>query len=774
MVSLNDDQYQIHLQALHNHGQEFIETIFSLGNGHFGIRASNPLQGNQSDYEGHPGLLVNGFYDMSAINYGERYHAYASNNQTIVQLPDLRYVILDIDGERSDKVHFDMELVDKNLDMYSGVLVETFAITSPNGKVLNLTMRSFVSQSDQQFYGIEYTLIPMNFSGHVKVIKRHNYADQWIRREGDNDMRVAERELLINQRYLPAKWPTMLMSTQRSQLGLIISFAYIGKNKNVRQVSQDNIPGYEADLNLTQGQAEVLTFGYSIGLRNALLNFTNAQDELINEATKSLVDKSFETALDDSAAVMKKFWFDSDILINGDPVLQNGIRYNLFQLFQSAGRDGRTNIPAKGLSGTGYEGHYFWDTEMYMLPFFIYTEPEIARSLLQYRYSILGAAKRHAHEFALDKGAYFPWRTINGEEASAYFPAGSAQVHINADIASAVGLYDQITKDKQFLYDMGYEIILETARFWMAYGDYATSGDKAGKFVINEVTGPDEYTAMINNNYYTNRMAHHNLKLAVKYGDRLRRNGHEDVLRRLGVDQTELEEFDRAADHLYLPYDENLKVKMQDDSAFDKKIWPFDQVPHSNYPLLLHYHPMTLYRYQVNKQADTLMADYLFPFDQDQAQLKRDYDYYEAITTHDSSLSRAIFSILANRINESEKAYNYFMDTSLMDLTDLQGNSSDGIHAANMGGTWLGIIIGFCGMKIDHGRHYLRFDPRLPAQWNLVAFKIKYRGNQIEINVYHRKIVFTLLSGDPTEVKVGDQIVELKTGQPVEVPLEED
>ncbi|MFP4364263.1 MAG: glycoside hydrolase family 65 protein, partial [Spirochaetia bacterium] len=408
---------------------------------------------------------------------------------------------------------------------------------------------------------------------------------------------------------------------------------------------------------------------------------------------------------------------------------------------------------------------YFWDTETYMLPVFLYTQPEIAKALIEYRFRTLDKARARARELSHAKGACFPWRTINGDEASPYFPAGTAQYHINADIAHSVINYFKTTGDLQFLADMGLEVLIETARLWVSLGDYIEA--KAGKFCINQVTGPDEYTTLVNNNVYTNLMAKQNMEKAVEYIELLhtsQKDKMQKLAEKVNLQPSEVDEWKHAAKNMYIPYDEETQLYPQDDSFFEKAVWNFKGTPEKNYPLLLHYHPLVINRYQVCKQADLILAELLLGDCFSKEQKVRDYNYYEKITTHDSSLSTCIFSILASELGMQEKAYQYFIKTARTDLDDHKGNTAHGVHAANMAGTWLALVSGFAGMRnYDSGIH---FAPALPQEWASLKFRIFYRGSRIELLIEQNQTTYTLVEGEKAEVYHYDTPIELKIGSP--------
>lgn len=460
------------------------------------------------------------------------------------------------------------------------------------------------------------------------------------------------------------------------------------------------------------------------------------------------------------------FWDRSDIeVVDTDPHRQQVIRWNLFQLLQASERAEGHGIGARGLTGRSYEGHYFWDTEIYVLPFLVYTNPPMARSLLVFRYRMLDKARDRARELG-HRGALFPWRTINGREASAYYAAGTAQYHINADIAFAIRKYVEVSGDSGFLHEHGAEMLVETARLWRDLGFF--SARNGGCFCINGVTGPDEYNTVVNNNLFTNLMARENLRYAADTADSMARDHPEafaELLRRTGLAPEETAAWRDAAARMYLPWDERLRIHPQDDSFLDKEAWDFANTPADHYPLLLHYHPLNLYRAQVIKQADTVLAMFLLREYFSEAQTKRNFDYYDPLTTHDSSLSVCIQSIVAAEIGYLSKALEYFEFSAVMDISDLGGNVVHGAHIASIGGTWLALVQGFGGMR-DHGGR-IAFDPRLPASWRSLRFPLTIRGQRLRVEVRHDVTTYRLEVGEALTVFHAGQEVVLTAANPL-------
>lgn len=719
-------EYQLNLDFFDNKQEDTQKTIFSLANGHFGVEAINPI--NESiNY----GTNVNGYFDTGEITYGEKAFGYASEHQTIVNIPSLRTIyIQSLNGTTFDK----SMLKERTLDMKTGILTEKFVLENSSGETIQMEVTSFVGQSLKNWYGIEYSFAAGTYVDDIYITKNiiFNRDIKQVETDDPRKQSLVQKVTVIGEQEQDSY--SCVIKTQNTNLSLPIL---------LKSADEINLSNYKVSLK------KMSKVGYIFGIGDIQENVKNPFLQIPN----------LDEIKADSISFWKNTWENSALSIDDSPKLNKASLYNMFQLFQSAGRDGKTSLSAKGLSGTGYEGHYFWDTEMYGIPYFAHTSPGIARNLLIYRFNCLDQSRKRASELGVDKGALFAWRTINGLEASAYYPAGTAQYHIDADIAFAVDYYYKATKDNEFIEKYGMELILETARFWKGFGDYNTV-DGQRQFEFHTVTGPDEYTALVDNNYYTNRMAKYNLSLVKKYADILKKN-NSNKTKELKLTDEEIIDLDQTVKDVYLPYNTDKGIYAQDDSFLQKPVWPFDKTPKENYPLLLHYHPLTIYRYQVAKQADTLLAEYLFAGETPVDQLEREYDYYDKVTTHDSSLSKSIYGIIAARLNRTDETYNAFKDSVLMDLENSHGNTDDGLHVANLAGSWLSIVAGFAGMSLCDD--YLSFEYHLPKQFSKLKFRMLYLNNLLEISLSQNSISISLIKGTGFKTKISDTIYELNS-----------
>ncbi|EEM56426.1 glycoside hydrolase family 65 protein [Bacillus thuringiensis] len=731
------------------------ESLYMLGNGYVGVRG-NFEEGYPESLTSIRGTYLNAFHDITKIPYGEKLHAFPETQQKLVNVIDAQTVQIYLGEERERFSLWTGEILSYSrvLNMKTGYSDRTIHWRSPRGKEVRITFQRLVSMIHKELFTIHIKVEPVNFHGKIEFVSSingnvSNFVDI-------NDPRVASGH---------SKRSSTIV-TKAEDYGQVVVNQTLESKLQVCCVSKTVLhTDYQRDVHVQANRINVhascdLIETVKLTKWNIFTDTLRHGEHLVEEGIKKLemLSKfSFVTLLEEQQKYLEHFWESADIHIDGDSSLQEGIRFNLFQLLQSAGRDRYSNIAAKGLSGEGYEGHYFWDTEIYMFPVFLMTNPELAKQLLIYRYSILDYARARAKEMGHSQGALFPWRTISGTECSTYYPAGTAQYHISGDVAYSYILYYLVTQDKQFIVEYGAEVLMETARLWMNIGHYHD-----GFFKIDAVTGPDEYTCIVNNNYYTNVLAKYNLKWAAKVYHILEAENTKklsELKGKLALTAGEVDVWIEASRKMYLPYDEKREISLQDDTFLQKDVWDFAATPKENYPLLLHYHPLTLYRYQVCKQPDTILGHFLLEDEQEFSTIKNSYDYYEKLTTHDSSLSSCIFSIMASKVGYHEKAYKYFMETARLDLDNTHKNTKDGLHMANMGGTWMAIIYGFAGLRVKESG--LSFAPSIPKDWNGYTFRMKYQERFIEIVIDRDKITLTLLSGVPIEVKLYNKRVNL-------------
>ncbi|MCI1966284.1 MAG: family 65 glycosyl hydrolase [Oscillospiraceae bacterium] len=731
--------YEVKNFSLENEQLLQYETLFHNANGYLGVR-SNFEEGYPDSYQTVRGEYINGFYNFSRMNQAEKLCGLTEEKQVMPNLVDTQGIQLTVCGEPFSM--FRGKILDsaRILDMEKGVTIRRVIWRSPGQRELEIEITRMTSFKMLPLFTIEYRVRALNFSGSIEFFSTHigdvrNSFSSKDPRVADGAARHLRPEAAV---FTPEGFSTITSHTTTSRL-TAVSMVCNRLSYPAAESREARGPAavQEFRLNLDQGHSVTLT-KYTVLCDS--VHYQNCED-LAADLMKQAVSVPLSDWYHAQERYLKQFWETGNIQLEGDDALQNAITYNLYQLIQSVGKDPHSNIAAKGLSGEGYEGHYFWDTEMYIEPYFLLTRPSLAKNLIAFRYTTLDAARRNARILGHRKGALYPWRTIMGRECSGYFPSGSAQYHINGDIAYSVVNYYLTTKDFDFMVHCGAEILFETARLWMDVGNYYK-----GKFRINCVTGPDEYTCLVNNNYYTNVIARYNLKWAARfYRMMTEENKISPLAERLCLTREEILSFQQAADDMYLPYNQELDINPQDDSFLSKEKWDFSQTPPDSFPLLMHVHPLSLYRRQVCKQADTILAHFILEDEQPLSTMRHSYDYYEKITTHDSSLSSCIFCIMAARFGMTEKAYSYFGKSAQTDLMNTHGNTKDGLHIANMGGVYMSIVYGFGGLRIKEDGLHLA--PVLPQKWGGYSFKLYFENSLLAISVKHPVCEITLLSG---------------------------
>jgi alpha,alpha-trehalose phosphorylase len=726
------------------------ESLFFSGNGYLGVRG-NFEEGLPPGQKTIRGTYLNAFHDSVTIPYGEKLYAFPETQQKLLNIIDAQTIFIYFGEEQFSLTEGEVVSFKRFLHLDKGFSERIIDWRSPSGKQFKLTFKRLVSFVEKEVFVQKVEIESQDFNGQVRIVSTINGDVSNFVDAGDPRVASGHAKLLkVTNVHHSNELSYIEGETTHTKLRTGCASSYWLSAPYERE---DQVDGQSITTTCTFNLKEKAVFEKKSVFVDTLRHGNALQAEAV-QLQKRIAPKDFQAFLEDQTVYLHHFWKQADIEISGDPKIQEGIRFNLFHLLQSAGRDRFSNIAAKGLSGEGYEGHYFWDTEIYMFPVFLMTQPEIAKRLLLYRYSILDHARNHAKNMGHGKGALFPWRTISGTECSSYYPSGSAQYHISADIAYSFIQYFLVTEDLAFMKEFGGELLFETARLWIDTGHF-----DGASFKIDAVTGPDEYTCVVNNNYYTNAMAKHNLVWAAKIYHLL--EGQLGALNeKISLEMDEILLWQKAADQMYLPFDKKRVINPQDDTFLHKAVWDFENTPKDHYPLLLHYHPLTIYRYQVCKQADTVLAHFLLEDEQDLETIRNSYNYYEKITTHDSSLSTCIFSIMASKLGDKHKAYEYFIETARLDLDNTHGNTKDGLHMANMGGTWLAIVFGFAGLRIKEEGIY--FNPSLPDNWKGYAFTIQYKGRVLQIKVSKEQTSIQLLDGYGLTISVYNQDYELQ------------
>ncbi|MCU0261237.1 MAG: glycoside hydrolase family 65 protein [Ilumatobacteraceae bacterium] len=755
------------------------ETLFAIGNGYIGMRA-NPTEGR--DAHSH-GTYLNGFHETWEIQHPEEAVAFAKTGQSIVNVPDAKLIKLYVDDEPLLLSTAEVTGFERTLDFRAGTSVRDLVWRTPAGKRVHVRSERLVSFEHRHLamMTLDVTLLddaaPVLISS--QLLNRQDGQDEYHVRsaalgEGRDPRRARRFDHRVLVPRLQRRDPDLdevILGYQCANSGMTLACGYRHVIETSCHVDVETAVG--ADLAKT-----VYTIEAQPGQTIHLVKYVSYHSST-GVPAEELADRSGRTLkraardgrgaiLDQQRAWLDDWWARADIEIDGDPAEQQAIRWNLFQLAQASAKTQELGIAAKGVTAGGYDGHYFWDTEVYIVPFLAYTSPEIARKLLRFRWHLLPAARRRAAEMS-QKGALYPWRTITGEEASAYYAAGTAQYHINAAVVFALMRYLYASGDVEFLADEGAEILVETARLWEDLGFYARNGER--RFHIHGVTGPDEYTTVVNDNLYTNVMARFNLRTAahtVRLLEQLDPVGYERLVRRTDLRDDEMRAWLGSARAMFLCYDPELGIHPQDTDFLNLEPWDFEGTPADEYPLLLHFHPLVIYRHQVLKQADVVLAMWLRGEDFDLEQKRRNFEYYDPITTGDSSLSACVQSIVAAQVGHHDLAWEYFREALFLDLCDLHHNTADGVHVASAGGVWAAVVHGFAGL-VDDGESW-SFDPRLPSAWGRCTFRLRRHGTVVEVSLDPAGAEVTVLDGTGLPLRVGNQVVPLAPGESRRLP----
>jgi alpha,alpha-trehalose phosphorylase len=743
---------------------EQTETLFAVANGYLGIRGS--FEEGRPSYQ--PGTLLNGFHETWPIVYPEKAHGYATTGQTILPVPDGTSIRLFVDEDPVDCTTTEVLEFERALDMQRGALDRSVIYQLHDGRRFWVRTKRFASMTNRHVACIRYQVTALDKPGRLVISSDLVTSPQSSDQQGKHDQRRSREfgDDVLSSTGDDVDGVRVVRSFRTADSGLTVAAGMdheFGEGMTHVNTRMDDsrarvVFDVTAPVNETVTLYKWLAYHYG---RDDATDLRYRAEGSLYRARAVGYDDMFGA----HTRAMASFWDRSDIEWDGYPAAQQALRFSLFSVWQAAARAQGYGAPAKGLTGTGYEGHYFWDTEVYVLPFLIHTNPDVARALLMHRVALLDDARRRAREVG-HTGALFPWRTISGEEASAYYAAGTAQYHIDADIAYALDQYVRMSGDTELMVRHGAELLVETARLWADLG--YLSDRHGGRFVIQKVTGPDEYTTVVDNNLYTNLMAAENMIMAADVVDRLREESPGEYRRlaervALGADETE--RWRHAADLIYVPYDTKEQVHLQDEGFLDLEPWDFDATPPEDYPLLLHYHPLVIYRHQVIKQADVELATVLLPGRFTPAERRRIFEMYDPLTTGDSSLSESIQAIAAADVGKYRTAEEYLIDAMSVDMADTAGNVRDGVHVASAGGTWMSVVFGFGGFRWR--KDGISFRPMLPTRARRLRFPIKIERTTLRVSIEALEVTYTVEAGPGIDIVHYDEPTRVEPGQPI-------
>ncbi len=705
------------------------ESIFALGNGYLGLRGTYDESDEEIGQES--GMYINGVFETEPFAHLCKFKGFAENDQYTVNLPDWRIFDLYIDGEKACFSAKNIKEHERTLDFFGGKIDRKFVFETKSGKRADVNSIRLVSMERPHSAAVSYSVVA-EADCEVKIISKI------IKTPLINKKLVlhTEKECLNKDGIF------LLTETNNSKMraATAVSHKVFGSG-DVCMSNNEESYTYEISTVLKRGEM------FRVEKYAAMYSDVDKEDDIM-ESAKSCVLKDaedgFETLLKEQRDYWSDVWEKGDIVIDGNEKDQQAVRFSLFHLRQQLPCINNASVGATGLTGANYSGKVFWDTEMYLMPYYNYTEPETCKGLLMYRYKILDKARERAQQMG-GVGALYSWCSIDGEETSLVFEASTAEYHINSDIAYAIKRYKTITEDNEFIHNYCAEILFETAKFMAHRGCFSEA--RGGRFCINSVCGPDEYACGVNNNCYTNFMVREHLYFALEVYEEMCKNAPQklfELAEKVGLDDAELTLWKDAADKMYYHKNEELGVYEQDDTFIYNDPVDMNTIPR-NYDIRGMFHPLDLWRLQVLKQADVVLLNFVLGDKFTLEEKKKNFDYYEPKTNHGSSLSPAVHSIMANEIGYYDMAYDFFEHTVYMDIEDVKKNTSGGVHMACLGSVWMCVVNGFLGMR-DYGGK-LEFTPNIPKAWKKYSCKIFYKGSRIAVTVTDETADFTLTEG---------------------------
>jgi alpha,alpha-trehalose phosphorylase len=714
------------------------ESVFALSNGHIGLRGNF----DEGEPTGFPGTYLNSLYELRPLPYAEAGYGYPESGQTIINVTNGKLIRLLVEDEPLDVRYGELLEHRRVLDLRAGTLTRTLRWRSPAGCTVRVKSTRLVSLTQRAIAAIDYEVTAED--GPIRIVLQSELVANEPHQPTQDDPRAAAVLVspLTLEENVVGDTSVMVHSTKRSGLRVAAAMSHEIFGPEETSVDRSGIGDVSRVTIAAQvAKGQSLRLVKYIGYGWSSQRSRSAMHDQVVAAIAAARLGGWDGLVKGQRAFLDEFWQRADVEVDGDASIQQAVRFALFHLLQAGARAERRPIAAKGLTGTGYDGHAFWDTEMFVLPVLRHTFPTASADALRWRALTLDIARAHARNLRL-AGAAFPWRTIRGEECSGYWPAGTAAFHVNADIADAMLRHVDTTQDDEFERDVALPVLIETARLWMRLGHH----DTTGRFRIDGVTGPDEYSALADNNVYTNLLAQRNLRGAAEAVGR-----HPDHAAKLDADLEEAASWRDAAEDMLIPFDEHLGIHPQDEAFTEHAVWDFEHTDPSQYPLLLHAPYFDLYRKQIVKQADLVLAMHVCDTCFSAEQKARNFAYYERLTVRDSSLSACTQAVIAAEVGQLDLAHDYLGEAALMDLRDLNHNTHDGLHMASLAGTWSALVAGFGGMRAGTGDH-IRFAPRLPGGITRLCFRLVHRGRCLRVTATATDATYELVGGDPMTI----------------------
>jgi len=763
---LKHDEWRIIEEGFIKEHNRISESVFSIGNGRFGQRANF-----EEDYSGDtlPGNYVAGIYYPDKTRVGWWKNGYPEYFAKVLNAANWIGIKVEFDGEALDLAKCKVEAFRRELNMQEGYLERSFTAVMLSGRKVRVQTRRFCSIVDDEVGAIRYAITPLDFSGTLSITP---YINADVVNEDSN---YDEKFWVEVDKMVKRRSGYVLAETKKTEFqvctGMKFAISQNGEEMdfNSFRIQKEKYVGCTVDLPSEEGR-EIVVYKYAANVSS--LNYDKeALMAQCKKAVKKAAEKGFDQLMAEQAAAWKAKWEEADIRIEGDVAAQQGIRFNIFQLYQTyTGEDARLNIGPKGFTGEKYGGSTYWDTEAYCFPFYLATaDQHVARNLLIYRYRHLQKAIENAEKLGFaDGAALYPMVTMNGEECHNEWEITFEEIHRNGAIAYAIYDYIRYTGEKEYLAGYGLEVLIGIARFWAQRVHFS---ERRGKFVMHGVTGPNEYENNVNNNWYTNLLARWCLQYAVEAAAYVEQNAPErfrELEEKLKFyKHAETNTWKEIADNIYLPYDAELDIFVQHDGFLDKALLTTADLKKSDRPLNQKWSWDRILRSVFIKQADVLQGIYFFEEQFDEDTIRRNFDFYEPRTVHESSLSPCVHVILASRLGKEEKAYEMYLRTARLDLDDYNNDTEDGCHTTSMAGTWMAFVKGFGGMRVYDDK--AQFSPFIPKKWRSYSFKVRFRGSYLEVRVDQEKSVIHNHSGKPLAIKVYGKDKELPANGSVEV-----